>query len=48
MNLNILHHNYGFGIDPIKGVKFVFVTLIDGWGQPICEDYTVPLKPASF
>ena len=36
MNMKIVHQVHGFGLDPEKGYKLVFVTFIEGYDSPIC------------
>ena len=48
MKMQINHQVHGFGIDPVTGYRLVFVTLIEGWTSPICNDQTTPLTPASY
>lgn len=48
MNMKINHQVHGFGIDPEYGYRLIFVTSIEGYNEPICDDELVPLTPASF
>lgn len=48
MNMKINHQVHGFGIDPENGYRLIFVTSIEGYNEPICDDELVPLTPASF
>lgn len=46
--MKINHQVHGFGIDPEYGYRLIFVTSIEGYNEPICDDELVPLTPASF
>lgn len=45
--MKVNHELHGFGIDPDKGYRIIFVSKIEGWDDPRC-DITVPDSPASF
>lgn len=47
MKMNIIHQNWGWGIDSELGYNVIFVTQIDGWRGSSCN-ITVPKTPASF
>ena len=47
MTMKVTHQLHGFGIDPVKGYKIIFVSQIEGWDDPRC-DITVPTTPSSF
>ena len=36
LNLSIVHHNYGFEIDPVDGYKVLYLTEIKDWAEPVC------------
>lgn len=48
LNMPIVHHNYGFDIDPTNGYKILFLTEIKDWEEPICHGKNVPDKHLSF
>ena len=48
LNMSIVHHNYGFSIDPVDGYKVLFLTEIKDHPDPICDGKNVPDKHLSF
>lgn len=45
--MNIIHKLYAFGVRPEKGYHVVFVTEIENWPEPICNE-TITDEPYDF